>query len=241
MPPVLPLILAVCGVAALAGAAAMLRGFGRNLRLAQILASAPEESVAQVAAAADLPDARYVRARGRIVSDEEFPDELDRPLVYRRRRVELCEGRRWRALEDERLAVPFGIEERGAYLGVDLDALGEGLIVLPRESGGMAGEVPDHVPPGTPADRAVRLRVEQISAVEQATVAGVPRRGPDGRPMLTAGAGRPLIVSTLDQDEAMRVLGGGRRARAFVAVGLAAAGLGLVAIAIAGVVVGLAR
>jgi hypothetical protein len=182
----------------------------------------------------------YVRAHGRIASDEEFPDDQERPLVYRRQRLQISAPPGWRSLEDQRLAVPFGIASRGVYAGVDLAALDEGLVVLPRESRGTAGEVADRMPPGTPPGREVRLRVEQVSAVEHAYVAGVPVLDADGRPMLTAGAGRPLIVCTVAIDDAMRLLGGADRRRAAVAIGLLVTGAVLLLAAAGGALVGVA-
>ena len=83
-----------------------------------------------------------MRTHGRISSDEEFPDEAQRPLVYRRQRLERGDGRGgWHVLDEQRLAVPFGLEERGAFLAVDVDALGDGLIVIPREATGTAAEL----------------------------------------------------------------------------------------------------
>ena len=52
----------------------------------------------------------------------------------------------------------------------------------------------------------------------------------DGRVAMTAGTGRPLVVSTLERDEAMRVLAEGARARPLAAA--AALGGGLLALAV---------
>ena len=84
------------------------------------------------------------------------------------------------------------------------------------------GMLPEDLDPAT----RVRLRVEQISAVEHATVVGTP--GPrSGRPaVLTAGRGRPLILSTLEPAEAMQLLSGGRN-RAMVVAILLVGGLAL--------------
>ena len=75
----------------------------------------------------------------------------------------------------------------------------------------------------------MRLRVEQVSAVEHATVVGTPARDVEGRPILTAGTGRPLILSTLEPGEAMQLLAGGRN-RALVVAVLLVAGLFLLAV-----------
>ena len=82
------------------------------------------------------PPRRYVRTQGRISSEDEFPDENDRPLVFRRQRLQRRDGRAWATLDDDRVAVPFGIEDRQAFLAIDVDSLGDGLVVVPREAVG---------------------------------------------------------------------------------------------------------
>ena len=231
-PDVIVLVLAACGLLSLVLGAFVMRGFGRGYRVGRILRGAPEVTLEEAAEAARSGRRVYVRVHGRISSEEEFPDEHDRPLVYRRRRVQLATRSGWEATEDRRLAVPFGVASRGARIGVDLAALDEGLVVMPRESRGVASEVPDQVPTETQPDRPVRLLIEQVSAVEHAYVAGVPALDADGQPVLTAGAGRPLVVCTLDLPDAMRVLGGADRTRAAGAAILLAAGCLLLAVAL---------
>lgn len=220
----LPLLLLVVGVGLIAAGLALLTRLGRAYRVGRLLAATPLTPIATAVELARSGEPRYIRVHGRITSDEEFPDELDRPLVFRRRRLELRTGGRWHDVWQEREAVPFGVEERASFIAVDAARLEQGLVVIPRELRGRAGEVPDHLPPGTDPATTTRYRVDQVSAVEQADVAGSPVVGPDGTAMLTAGLGRPLILSTLDRPEAMRVLGAGhtgllRVAAACLAVG----------------------
>jgi hypothetical protein len=228
---VLPLWLVGLGVVVCLIAGLLLRRIGPGFRIARVLAAAPEVSIDEIATAV-AGGQPYVRVHGRISSDEEFPDELDRPLVYRRRRLELATDasqRRWRTLEDEVMAVPFGLEERTAFVAVDAARLDEGLAVIVRESVGTAADAPDRVPPGTAPSLALRHRIHQVSAVEHAFVSGAPRIGENGAPMITAGAGRPLILTTLELPEAMRLLGSGHRRTVIAATVLLAIGLGLVA------------
>ncbi|MBA2254514.1 MAG: hypothetical protein H0W07_05310, partial [Chloroflexi bacterium] len=221
----LPLLLAVLGLVALFVASLLLRSIGRGYRIARLLAAAPEVSIAEALELAAGPE-RFVRVRGRVESDEEFPDEHDRPLVFRRERLETRgPGSPWRTLQEDRVAVPFGVGLRSMFIAVDVDAIASGLVVLPRESIGRAGEVAERLPADVPVDAEVRLRVEQVSAVEQASIAGVPRPGRDGQPWMTAGAGRPLIVATMELPEAMRILAGGRRRVVLAAVACIATGV----------------
>jgi len=88
-----------------------------------------------------------------------------------------------------------------------------------------------------------RLSAREISAVELADVAGQPVLGPGGTAMMTAGAGRPLILSTLERGDAMRVLGAGHGRRLRLAAACLAAGvlsLALAALAAALVALGFA-
>jgi hypothetical protein len=79
----------------------------------------------------------------------------------------------------------------------------------------------------------VRVLVEQVSSIEHATVLGVPTPGPDGLPRMTAGLGRPLVLTTLDRDEAMRVLAGSGSRRPLAAAVFFAGGLVLISLALA--------
>lgn len=237
-------MIALAGVLGMAAAASLgagiwlLRSMGPAWRVARLLGAAPEVPLPELVAAAGNGAApRYVRTHGRISSAEEFPDETQRPLVFRRTRLERGDGteRGWRTLNERRLAVDFGIEERGTYLAIDADALGDGLVVVPREAKGIASEMPaelaadagELLPPETP----VRVRIDQISAVEHATVAGIVVPRPDGTPRLTAGLGRPLILTTVEPDAAMRLLASGGRRRVLAAGALLVIGLGFLATA----------
>ena len=61
----------------------LLRATGAGYRMVRTLAAAVELPLADVLAdAAAGRDSGYLRTSGRIASDEEFPDEHDRPLVF---------------------------------------------------------------------------------------------------------------------------------------------------------------
>jgi hypothetical protein len=232
--PLLPLI---AGFVALVAGAAVLRTFGPNYRIGRLLASTPEVSVAEARTLAG-GRARYVRVQGRIDAEEEFEDDVHRPLVFRRTRLELQRDGRWVAFEDRRERVPF--EVRGGLDGIVVDdaALDTGLVVVPRESVGTAADVADRVPPATPPATPVRLRVDQVSSVEHAIVLGVPGLDPAGEPLLSAGLGRPLVLTTLDAEEAMRVLAEGRPRRILLATVCLAGGLLLITAALVLALVG---
>jgi hypothetical protein len=228
------LALAGAGAVALVVAALLLRTLGARFRLGRILSAAREvtlEEARELAAASPV----YVRVTGRVSSTEEFPDDNDRPLVFRRTRLEVqVAPDRWKTVLDEREAVPFGVESRSEFVAIDQDSLSDGLVAIPRIATGTVGELQ-----GTYADAArgidpdaqARLTIEQLSAVEQATACGTPVLR-DGQPTITAGLGRPLIVTILDRPAAMRLLAAGARRRVAAAAVLIAAGLALVAVAL---------
>ena len=210
-----PLLVIAVGLAAIALGTLLLQTYGPRVRVGRLLAVTPAVEIAAARAIAEAGGRRYVRVDGRLDADDDFPDEHERPLVFRRRRLEARRGGGWRTLDERREAVPFRVREGLDEIDVDHDALDAGLVTLLRESVGTAAEaaaaMPVGLPPLAPATP-VRLRVEQLSAVEHATVLGVPVALGDGRIILTAGTGRPLVVSTLERAEAMRVLAGGGRA-----------------------------
>jgi len=227
-----PLILTVAGLVVVGVGIAVLLSFGRSYRLGRLLASTPKVTVGEALDLARSGRPRYVRVDGRLDSEEDFPDEHHRPLVYRRQRLQLGRGRGWNTIEENLQQVPFEVREGLDGIAIDIGALGEGLVVLPRESVGTAGEVPDHVPSGTPPATPVRMRIDQISSVEHAVVLGVPvADGATAR--LTGGLGRPLILTTLEIPDAMRILGGGRGGRPLLAVACLVGGLGLLALGLA--------
>ncbi len=223
----IPAILLVAGLLALAGALLVLRSFGPGYRIGRLLATTPPVSVADAAARARAGTAGYLRVDGRIDAEDEFEDEHHRPLVFRRRRLEIRHGGTWETVDEARESVRFEIRDGLDAVVVDSDALGPGLVVIPREAVGTARDVSDRVPADLPRATPTRLRVEQISSVEHAIVLGVPEVGPDGDVRITAGQGRPLVLTTLERPEAMRLLGGGRRARPALASGLLLGGIAL--------------
>jgi hypothetical protein len=235
---VTPLLLAAAGVVALGIGGLVLRTFGPRYRVGRLLATTPRVSIAEALALAASGHRRYVRIDGRIDAEDEFEDDAHRPLVYRRTRLEARTGRDWTSLDDRRQAVPFEIREGLDAIGVDADVLGAGLVVVRRESVGVAAELPDQVPAGLAGTTPVRARIDQISSVEHAIVLGVPLpagSAADGAPAarMSAGLGRPLVLTVLEPPEAMRVLAADGGTRTRVAAVCLAAGLALIVASLA--------
>lgn len=235
IPAVAPILLAAAGVVALGVAAAILRSFGPGYRVGRLLAVAPRVSVAEAAQLAEGGMAGYVRIDGRIDSDAEFEDADHRPLVMRRTTIDWQppggDGP-WTRFDQRLEVVPFVIREGLDDIVVDAGSIGDGLVTVPRESSGLAGELEDMTAAGIDPKARVRMRVELVSSVEHATVLGVPARAPNGSVIIGPGMRRPLILSTLEGDEAMRVLSAGGTGRSRVAVACIAAGVALIAVAV---------
>ncbi|MBI3750368.1 MAG: hypothetical protein HY263_01770 [Chloroflexi bacterium] len=229
-----PLIVLIGAAVALVAGTATLRSLGPGYRIGRLLATARKVPVSDAIAIADgRAPRRYVAIEGRIDSDDAFEDAHQRPLVLRRTRIEVRTGARWRRVEDSVEAVPFEVNEGLEGIGVDTAALGDGLVVIPRISEGRVADLGDRVPPGFAADAPARATIDQVSSIEHATVIGWPSLGESGRRVMTAGGGRPLVLSVLEPDEAMRVLAHGERLRPRVAAVLLVVGLALAALGLA--------
>ena len=241
IPGVIPLVLAAAGVLALGVATAILRSFGSGYRVGRILGSTPTVTVAEAVRMARLGETGYVRIDGRIDSDEEFEDYAHRPLVYRRttaqagpadaRTAASAPDRAWTTFDSWVEVVPFSIREGLDEIAVQGDALAEGLVVVRRESNGVAGDLGERAPANIDAAAPVRAIVQFVSSVEHGTVLGVPSRAADGTVMIGPGLGKPLILTTLEIDEAMRVLTGGATRKARMAVAGLVAGVALLSLA----------
>ncbi|MFL5726606.1 MAG: hypothetical protein ACJ77F_09735 [Chloroflexota bacterium] len=218
------LVLAVAGLVALVAAAVILRTFGPSYRVARLIATTQKVSVAEARRLATDRRPSYVRVDGRIDSEEDFEGPDHQPLVLRRVRLEALRSGRWQPFEDHRQAVPFTINEGLDAIAVDIDSLDRGLVVVPRESVGTAADLAGRVPEGTPPGTRVRARIDQLSSVEHAIVCGTPIVDASGAAVMTAGRGRPLVLTVLEPDEAMRVLAAGGRRRTKAAAALLGAG-----------------
>jgi hypothetical protein len=214
------------GVVALIAAGLILRTFGGRYRVARLIASTPKVTVAEATEIGRAGRRAYVRVDGRIDAVDEFEGPEHQPLVYRRVRLEQRAGRSWRPFEDQRQVVPFTINEGLDSIAVDVERLDPGLVVVPRYSEGLAADLADRVPPGTAPGVPVRAHIDQVSSVEHAIVLGYPvpiEPRPDGATVqLTAGGSRPLILTILEPDEAMRVIAADGRGRTRIAAALIA-------------------
>ena len=208
-------------------------------RAGQLLAGlspiSPTEALKLAALRGDA--APYLAIKGSIDAPEIFEDENHRPLVYRRERVSIADEGGWRVIDTAERSLPFVVSDPSSSISIATADLADGLVVVERRWEGSVAELHaasrEYQRPETAAlvaalaasdpTRGARVGLEQISSLDRATAAG---QLVDGE--LRAGAGRPLVVTTLERGEALRLLGSegrGRLASSTVALALLALGL----------------
>lgn len=232
-PGVIPLLLVLAGGVAVLAGIATLRTLGTGYRLGRLLATVPRVPVSEAVRLAKTGERRFVGIQGRIEGENEFEDAAHQPLVWRRTRLQARLGRRWMTFEDGVEVVPFEVHEGLDGIAIDTAALGPGVVVLTRESVGVVSDLADRAPAELPPEAPARARIDQISSIEHATVLGWPVRTEAGEATMTSGGGRPLVLSTLEPTEAMRVLAGGDRVRPWLATILLVGGLVIGALGLA--------
>ena len=207
-------------------------------RAGQLLAGlspiSPTEALKLAALRGDA--APYLAIKGSIDAPEIFEDENHRPLVYRRERVSIADEGGWRVIDTAERSLPCVVSDPSSSISIATADLADGLVVVERRWEGSVAELyaagREYQSPETAAlvaalaasdpTRGARVGLEQISNLDRATAAG---QLVDGE--LRAGAGRPLVVTTLERAEALRLLGTegrGRLASSTLALALLALG-----------------
>lgn len=198
--------------------------------------------------------APYLAIKGSIDAPEIFEDEHHRPLVYRRERVSVADEGGWRVIDTAERSLPFVVSDPSNSISIATADLADGLVVVERRWEGSVADLHaagrEYQRPETAAlvaalaasdpTRRARVGLEQISNLDRATAAGQLVNGE-----LRAGVGRPLVVTTLERAEALRLLGTEGRGRlatstlalAFLALGVLLL-LGGIALTLAAPVVG---
>lgn len=215
--PVLPIVLALAGLGLLAAGVFLVRssrarpGMGRRLagarqlRVGELLGLAPTDR---------LPS-RPVRVVGRIRCADPLVTRQDDRLVALHRDVEVATpGGGWRSIERLRESRSFEVWDHDGSLPVDPARAAEPLVVLPHVWAGSVNELDESyasalarvtAEQGAPAR--ARATTRMVSVVDRLLLLAVVTRDLDGRVSLAPPPGG-YILSALDLDDAMRVLGG---------------------------------
>lgn len=237
-----PLVLVALGVAVLGaiilgGALLGLRRSGARVGLARRLAGAAELRVGELFDLEPLPD-RPVRVVGRIRCADPLVTERDERLIAFHRDVEIeVASNRWRSIERLRETRSFELWDHDGSLRLDPADAAEPLVSIPHVWAGSAEELDETFQPaiarlaaetGRPPRRG-RATTRMLSVVDRLMVLAVVRRGADGRLLLAPPPGG-YVMSGLELDEAMRILGGPHRRWLGLLLGAAAAGTALLAV-----------
>ena len=231
--------IALIGAALLVIGLLLSRRTDARTRAGQLLAGlspiSPTEALKLAALRGD--SAPYLAIKGSIDAPEIFEDEHHRPLVFRRERVSIADEGGWRVIDTAERSLPFVVSDPSNSISIATADLADGLVVVERRWEGSVAELHaagrEYQRPETAAlvaalatsdpTRGARVGLEQISNLDRATAAG---QLVDGE--LRAGASRPLVVTTLERADALRLLGGearGRLVSSTLALALLAIGL----------------
>lgn len=177
----------------------------RQLRVGELLDLAPGDPLPQ----------RPVRVLGRIRCAEPIETSQDDRLVAFHRDVEVAVGRGgWRSIERLRETRSFELWDHDGSLQVDPSQAAEPLVVLPHVWAGSADELDESyagalarvaAEQGRPVH--ARATTRMISVVDRLLLLAVVTRDAEGRVALAAPRGG-YLVSALELDDAMRLLGG---------------------------------
>jgi hypothetical protein len=232
MPP-LTLLASAClllGLALLGAGAAWMRAIGANMALGRRLAGAREIPVGE-ASRLNSSSPRPLRVTGRI----RCPDPLVTPdgerLVAFHRDVEVRTPRGgWRAIERLRETRSFEIWDHAGSMGLDPADAAEPLITIPLvwegrtdELGGELSGAVARVAQEQGQPDAARAVTRTISEVDRIQVLARIRADESTTAALEPPPGG-FVISALELDPAMRLLGGEHRRQLAIAIGVLAVG-----------------
>ena len=221
MPPLLTLALwlALGGVPMLTGGLVLVRRSGARPGMGRRLAGAREARVGHLLALGpnDPLPPRPVRVIGRVRCAEPIVTAQGDRLVALHRDVEVSVPRGgWRSIERLRETRSFEVWDHDGSLVVDPAEAAEPLVTLPHVWSGSPDELDEayasalsRVSADQGAPLLARATTRMVSVVDRLLVLADVRRDGEGRVRLAAPRGG-YIVSAMELDDAMRLLGGRR-------------------------------
>lgn len=217
MPPAVLawLVVALVGLTLLAGGLLTLATSHAHVRAARRLGGARQVKVGELLDAADLPD-RPVRVIGRVRCADPLVSEEDERLVAWHRDVEVKTRDGWRSIEHRRETRSFELWDHDGALTLDPAEAAEPLVAIPHVWNGRADELDETYQPAIARlsaqfgpVTAARAETRMISVVDRLLVLAIPERIGDRLRLAPPPGG--YLISALELDEAMRLLGGPRR------------------------------
>ena len=219
------------GLLTMAGGSWLLRRLGAQLRLARRLAGARPMSIGQLLDAGDELPMRAVRVAGRVRCADPMITERDDRLVAFHRDVEVrVPGGRWHSIERRRETRSFELWDHDGALAIDPARAAEPLATIPHVWVGDPAELDETYQPAVArlaaahgASSEARATTRSLTIVDRLLILGLPARDASGRVLLAPPPGG-YVISALELDEAMRLLGGDHRA--WLLAGIASLALG---------------
>jgi len=221
MPPLLtlPLWLMLSGMVLLIGGLALVRWSEARPAMARRLAGARQLRVGELLdlGPADPLPRRPVRIVGRIRCADPIVTAQGERLVAFHREVDVAPPRgHWRSVEQLRETRSFELWDHDGSLPLDPGLAAEPLVVLPHVWVGSSDELDEpyaaalsRVTAEQGAPRRARATTRMLSVVDRVLVLALVRHDADGRVALAPPPGG-YIISALELDDAMRLLGGPR-------------------------------
>jgi hypothetical protein len=232
MPP-LPLLFFGCallGALLLGAGAGWMRAMGAHMSVGRRLAGAREMAVGEAARLTQAP-ARPLRITGRIrCADPLVAPDGERLVAYHRDIEVRSPTGRWRTVERLRETRSFELWDHAGSLLVDPALAAEPLVTIPLVWEGRPDELDGALAPGLAriaaeggepvAARAVTRMISEVDSLLVLARLGIQ---PGAPPRLAPPAGG-FVISSLELDAAMRLLGGLHRRQLAGAIGVLAAG-----------------
>jgi hypothetical protein len=214
MPPLLPAGLLLLAVLAAAGGLFAIRRSGAEQAIARRLAGARQVRLSELFSMGELPG-RPVRIAGRIRCRDPILTAEGERLVARHRDVQVQRAGEWRSIERIRESRGFELWDHGGSLPIDPSEAAEPLVVIPHVWRGSTAELqdPHHLAAvkrlgGGPVS--ARSITRSVSVVERLLLLATVVRDEAGAIRLRPPPGG-YVISTLELDDAMRLLGGPHR------------------------------